>query len=253
VGPMTSGAGAGAGAGGRGAGFAGGTSSGGSGGLTGAGVAGGVSPVPPAVAECEQYCETMSYRLPQALCEDWRTPEWEPPFCKVDTAQSCTDYCNEVYDGLTSECAALLRPVIRCVAPIYAAGVISPCWLAECRPELYSLTSACYGLEEKLAAARAAWQASGVVDYQLTYASSNDLNVRVVVRAGSQPTVAPVNATAWTVPQLFEEVERYLREPGLTPYVTYHADLGHVVDLSLMQGCAEASPLLYNAEVAPLR
>jgi len=229
-----------------------------SGGESGLTATGGVSQRQSAVAECQHYCETLDYLLPQALCEDWNRPEWDPPFCGVGQAMprtSCADYCTKVYEALTPECAARLPPVIRCVAPTYASGVLPPpnsCWLGDCRAQLFSMTSACYGLQERLAAARATWQASGVVDYQLSY-DWKDSKAQVVVRAGSEAAVTPANAIAWTVPKVFDEVERSLHEPGVAPSVTYDVDLGYVVSLARQQGCAGASAQVSGIEVAPLR
>jgi hypothetical protein len=115
------------------------------------------------------------------------------------------------------------------------------------------MASACYGLQEKLAAARATWQASRVVDYQLTYDRGDGVKVRVLVRAGSEPTVNPADAVAWTVPKLFDEVEHALREPGVTPSVSYDANLGYVVALAREMGCAPPSAQVTDIEVAPLR
>lgn len=221
-------------------------------GLTGMG---GSSQVQSAVSECELYCETLDYRLPQALCEDWNRTGWEPPFCHLDPSAPCADYCRDVYEALSPTCAELLQPVIRCIAPIYASGVISPCWLGECRYQLFSMTSACYGLQEKLAAARATWEASGVVDYDLTYdwGGGGDAKALVVVRAGRDPVVTPAVATGWTVPRLFDEVERSLHQAGGTPFVTYDADLGYVVDSARQEGCSENFSLVRGVAVAPLR
>lgn len=217
---------------------------------------GGSSQVQSAVSECEQYCETLDYRLPQALCEDWNRTGWEPPFCHLDPSAPCADYCREVYEAVSPTCAELLQPVIRCVAPSYAKPFITSCWLAECRYQLFTMTSACYGLQEKLAAARAAWEASRVIDYDLTYdwGGRDPRKAQVVVRAGREPVVTPADATVWTVPQLFDEVERSLHQPGSAPVVTYDAELGHVVDLRLLeQGCDGGSTLVTGVAVAPLR
>lgn len=222
-------------------------------GLTGMG---GLSQVQSAIIECEQYCETSPYRLPAALCEDWNHPGWDPPFCQVGGATPCAEYCSSVYEALTSECAALLPAVIRCVAPTYAEEVVVPtadCWLRDCRAQLFSMTSACYGLREKLAEARAVWQKSEVVDYQLSYDGGDAGRARVVVRGGSEAVVTPRDAIPWTVPELFDEVERYLQEPGVAPQVTYDADLGYVVALVRQEGCTESSVRVSGTEVAPLR
>ena len=220
----------------------------GTGGLAGMG---GSSQVASAVTECEQFCETLDYRLPQALCEDWNRPGWEPPFCDLEPRASCADYCREVYEAVSPTCAESLQPVMRCVAPSYASGVITSCWLADCRFELFNMTSACYGLREKLAAARATWAASGVVDYRLTYDGENGGKADVVVREGSEPVVTPTDAIAWTVPKLFDEVERTLNEPGVAPIVLYDAKLGYVVALARQEGCSEGSTVVNDTEVAP--
>jgi len=115
------------------------------------------------------------------------------------------------------------------------------------------MTSACYGLEERLDAARAAWQASGVTDYQLTYDRSGDAKVQVVARTGSEPVVTPTDAFAWTVPKLFDEVERALHDPGVAPVVRYDATLGYVVDLGREEGCNGATKQVTAVEVAPFR
>src|SRR4051812_9164961 len=80
--PMTmSGAGT-SGVGTSGAGTSGaGTSGAGSSGLAGSG---GLSQVQPAIAECQNYCQTLGYLLPGALCEDWNRPEWDPSFCRSE-------------------------------------------------------------------------------------------------------------------------------------------------------------------------
>jgi len=232
----------------------GGVSSGGvsSGGLAGMGTGGSSQS---AVAECEQYCETLDYLLPGALCEDWSPLDSSPSFCDVFFTTSCADYCSRVYDTVTPACAAVLPAAIRCVAPTYVTGLIpplNPCLWAECRHELYSMTSACYGLQEQLAGARATWQMSGVVDYRLNYDWDDDVRAEVIVRAGSEPAVTPADAIAWTVPKLFDEVERTLQEPGGAPRVTYHADLGYVVRLAREHGCTR-SGRVSGVEVVPLR
>ena len=217
---------------------------------------GGSSQVQSAVAECRTYCETLDYLLPQALCEDWNRPEWDPQFCHSGPWTSCADYCSRIYEALTPACAAQLQPVVRCVAPTYATPNIPPpaaCWLGECRAQLFSMTSACYGLQEKLAVARATWQASGVVDYQLTYSRIGDVKARVVVQTGSEPVVTPADAFAWTVPKLFDEVERALHEPGVAPSVTYDRTLGYVVSLAREEGCARASEQVTGIQIEPVR
>jgi hypothetical protein len=65
--------------------------------------------------------------------------------------------------------------------------------------------------------------------------------------------VTPAEATVWTVPKLFDEVERSLQQPGSAPVVTYDADLGHVVDLVREEGCDGGSSVVRGAAVAPLR
>lgn len=246
---------------------AGGTSAGGAsaGGASGAGSSsepagsGGLMQLPSALADCQRYCETLAYRLPQALCEDWHRPEWgRAQFCDVWTMPqaSCADYCSDVYEAVTPECAAVLGPAIRCVAPTYSSAslpVVGTCWMAECRPQLFTMTSACYGLRERLAAARATWQASGVVDYQLTYGRDSDPAVQVTVRAGREPVVSPANAFAWTVPKLFDAVERALHEPEIMPSVSYDANLGYVVALSIEVSCGQPNSRITGVEVAPLR
>jgi len=235
------------------------TSDAGSGGVGSGGLAGtgGLSQVQSAVAQCQHYCDTLDYQLPQALCEDWNRPEWDPQFCHtVGPTDSCADYCVKIYELVTPACAARLEPAIRCVAPTYANVTLPPpgaCWLGNCRAQLFSMTSACYGLAEGLAAARATWEASRVTDYQLSYSRSGDAKVQVVVRTGSEPVVTPADAFAWTVPKLFDEVERALQEPGVTPRVSYDANLGYVVDLAREQGCAGASAQVTGIEVAPFR
>jgi hypothetical protein len=235
------------------------TSDAGIGGVGSSGLAGtgGFSHVQSAVAECQHYCETLYYQLPHALCEDWNRPEWDPQFCRpVGPTNSCADSCTEVYEDVTPECAARLQPAIRCVAPTYANVSLpapSACWLGDCRAQLFSMTSACYGLKERLAAARATWEASRVTDYQLTYYRSGDARGQVVVRSGSEPVVTPADAFAWTVPKLFDEVERTLQEPGVAPSVSYDANLGYVVDLAREEGCAGATPQVTGVEVAPFR
>jgi hypothetical protein len=205
-----------------------------------------------AVDECQRYCELPINRLPQALCEDWNKSAWDPPFCDLDPSKPCAEYCNDVYQTVTPQCAALLAPVIRCVAPVYASGELKPCFLSECYRELSALTSACYGLQKTLAEARATWQASGVVDYQLTY-SRPSVEAEVTVRAGLEPMVTPANATALTVPLLFDLVDHYLDGSVGYPTITYDADLGYVRSLSIFQGCQQSFDEVSAVEVAPLR
>jgi hypothetical protein len=114
------------------------------------------------------------------------------------------------------------------------------------------LTSACYGLQKTLAEARATWQASGVVDYQLTYSQFN-VKAQVAVRAGLEPVVTPSNATAWTVPKLFDAVDHYLDLAAGYPRITYDAELGYVVGLSYFESCNQSEEVVSGVEVAPLR
>lgn len=79
------------------------------------------------------------------------------------------------------------------------------------------------------------------------------MKAQVVVRAGSEPAVTPADAIAWTVPKLFDEVERYLNEPGVAPSVSYEGDLGYVVDLVRQEGCRGDYVRVRGTEVAPLR
>ena len=245
-------AGASAGSGGASAG-SGGASAGSAGTPTSAGAAGqGGAPEPTPVEQCNTYCEGLQYRLPAALCEDWNGPGWEPEFCGVDST-SCADYCDTLYETVSPECALTLPPVIRCVAPTYAdSGLpIEACWLRDCRHHLYTMTSACYGLREKLVAARALWAASGIGDYRLSYGADGE-QVEVLVRAGSEPTVTPPGAFAWTVAALFDEVERYLSEPGVAPDATYDQQLGYVVQLRRQEGCDPWPQAVSGVEVEPL-
>jgi hypothetical protein len=205
------------------------------------------------VAECQRFCEMPYNRLPQALCEDWNRPGWEPPFCQLDPTAPCADYCSQVYQGLSPECAAALQPAIRCVAPEYAKGVITACWLADCRDLLYTMTSACYGLQEKLAAARATWQASRVVDYDLSYDREDGVKVHVAVRANQEPVAMPAGSVAWTVPTLFDKVDQYLHQFGFAPDVQYDANLGYVVEVVARLRCDESLDRVRGIQVAPLR
>jgi hypothetical protein len=113
------------------------------------------------------------------------------------------------------------------------------------------MTSACYGLREKLVAARALWAASGIGDYRLGYGADGG-RVEVLVRAGSEPAVTPPGAFAWTVPALFDEVERYLSEPGVAPDATYDAQLGYVAQLTRQEGCEPWAQGVAGVEVEPL-
>jgi hypothetical protein len=158
-----------------------------------------------------------------------------------------------VYQTVSPECAALLEPAIRCVAPVYASGALTPCWLGECYPELAALASGCYGLKEQLAAARARWQATGVVDYRLRYDLRADEKAEIVVLGGLVTAVTPADAFAWTVPLLFDLVDHDLVQPGGIPRVTYDADLGYVVESSRLERCSHNVPLVSGVEVAPLR
>lgn len=243
---------------GGGAGQVAGTAGGGSAGQVadtgGVGGNDGSSSVRSAVAECENYCGTLMYLLPAALCEDWNRDGWDPEFCGVDSGSSCADYCAHVYETISTSCAAALPAAIRCVAPTYAAGVIpaDACWLRDCRNQLYTVTSACYGLREKLAAARALWRTSGIVEYHLQYDLPRGMTAEVDVRAGSQVVAAPADAVAWTVPKLFDEVERYLHTPGVAPAVTYDAKLGYVVSLGYLQGC-DAVAAVNGVAITPVR
>lgn len=213
----------------------------------------GKSSLQTAVAECEQFCETQPYRLPGALCEDWNRPGWDPEFCQLSgETESCADYCSMVYQTVNPACAAVLPAAIRCVAPTYASLTLpAQCWLHECRNELYTMTSACYGLQRQLAAARATWAASGVSDYELDYVIDAGSEVRVVVNGSNPPVVTPAHASAWTVPLLFDAVEHDLQSPGVTPSVAYDPALGYVVSLALLQGCEQPSTLQVLA-VVPL-
>jgi hypothetical protein len=228
----------------------------GAGQIAGSGGAGGALPALSDVERCEQYCETLAYRLPGAFCEDWNGEGWEPEFCGVQLNMSCADYCTKVYETVSPACAATLLPAIRCVAPTYAniapPRVDPDCWLRDCRDPLYTMTSACYGLREKLAAARARWDASGIVEYQLQFYWGVDVRAQVLVQVGSEPTVTPPDAPAWTVPKLFDEVQRILDGPGTAPAATYHADLGYVVELARQQGCLENPDRVMDVEVTPL-
>jgi hypothetical protein len=246
----------GAGVGGAGAGgFAGMTGNAGTAGSADMAGSAGTSALLPAVTECTQYCENLQYRLPGALCEDWNREGWEPEFCGVQfNIRSCPDYCRSVYETVSPACAAVLPPVVRCVAPTYALPSppsLDECWLGDCRDQLYTMTSACYGLREQLDAARAIWAASGVGDYQLQYDTGT--NVQVVVRAGSEPVVTPPDAVAWTVPALFERIESTLDIPGSAPRALYDPFLGYVTYWELLRGCEE-SPRdgLWGIAVTPL-
>jgi hypothetical protein len=219
----------------------------------GAAGTGGAFPTESAVTECEQYCETPYNRLPQALCEDWNRTGWEPPFCDLDTTAPCPYYCGKVYETVTPTCAPLLSAVIRCVAPYYASGTLSTCWLANCRDELFTMTSACYGLREKLAAARATWQASGVVDYDLAYDLPQGEKAHVAVREGQEPMATPAGEIGWTVPLLFDAADRFLHESGGTADVQYDPNLGYVIALRYRWGCEGSFTQASGVEVAPLR
>jgi hypothetical protein len=52
------------------------------------------------------------------------------------------------------------------------------------------LASGCYGLKEQLAAARARWQATGVVDYRLRYDLRADEKAEIVVLTYYNPLLA---------------------------------------------------------------
>jgi hypothetical protein len=249
----------GAGAGGAGAGGAGGSNAGGAlgnagSGQFGSGAGGGASFLRAAVEECTTACQTLAYRLPAALCEDWNRPGWAPEFCGLN-AGPCPDYCERVYATVSPACAEVLPAALRCVAPTYATAVVNIpiCWLEECRNQLYTMTSACYGLRERLAAARATWEASGVVDYDLEY-TQNNAKVKVLVRAGRAPAVTPATATPWTVANLFAEVDHLLNTRTVTAGVTYDVQLGYVIDLAREQGC-DVHVLLgpTSIRVAPVR
>lgn len=224
--------------------------SGGTGGL--GGNPGASTPGP--LEECEQFCETLEYRLPRALCEDWNRPGWDPEFCHVGNTSDCSDYCAAVYGTVSPQCAAMLPAVIRCVAPTYATITVprlSECWLEDCRDLLFTMTSACYGLRQQLEAARAAWSANGITDYELRYDSDGESQATVEVRAGAAPSVTPDGSTAWTVPELFDEVERLLGTPSVAPGATYDAELGYVMSLIREQDCDPAQ-VVSGVDVTPL-
>lgn len=213
----------------------------GEGGVAGEGP-GEAAPFATAIAECVHYCETLDYILPHALCEDWHLPEWDPQFCHLRPTMGCSDYCTAVYETVQPTCAPTLPPVIRCVSSTYERAALpsaGECWLEDCRDLLFTMTSACYGLREKLAAARATWEASGVANYDLQYPVSDNAMAKVVVRAGSEPTVTPPGAVPWTVPKLFDQVESNLNAPGGTAKAAYDPTLGYVVFVGRQQGCSE--------------
>jgi hypothetical protein len=225
-------------------------------GTTAAGGAGGTSALTNAIAECVHYCDTLEYNLPTALCEDWNRPGWDPEFCHLDPGTSCNDYCTTVYETVQPDCARTLPAVIRCIAPTYqGVGVpaASECWLEDCRSQLFNMTSACYGLREKLAAARATWAASGVTDYELQYSLSQGMTAKVAVRSGSEPTVTPPDAIVWTVPELFDHVESYLNQLDTTAKAEYDPTLGYVVSVVGLQGCTESPNGVGEVVVTPLR
>ncbi len=208
-----------------------------------------------AVAECQHYCEQLAYRLPQALCEDWHRQGWDPQFCGLSLPPDCPGYCAGLYAALTPECAATLPQVIACVAPTYRIQNVpkaTDCWLGECRDLLFTMTSACYGLRDKLDAARARWDASGIGDYELRYDWLPDAPAVVEVRAGLEPSVTPADASAWTVPSLFAEVEKLLRQPGVAPNVAYDAELGYVTGLVRQQGCGADFGVVGGVTITPL-
>jgi hypothetical protein len=208
------------------------------------------------VTDCTQYCENLNYRLPGALCEDWNREGWEPEFCGMEfNIRSCPDYCRSVYETVSPACAATLPPVIHCVAPTYALPSppsLDQCWLGECRHQLYTMTSACYGLREQLEAARATWEAAGLAEYRLLYSWGADTKAEVLVQAGGKLVVTPPEATAWTVPQLFDEVQRYLDGPGTAPQARYDAELGYPLSVVRLQSCSEPSEGVTGIEVTPL-
>jgi len=230
----------------------GGTSLGGA----GAGMGGGAGEPaePPGVSQCQGYCDALPYELPRALCEDWNYLDTPAEFCLDEQAPSCDEQCEVLYETVSPACAAALPAAIDCVAPTYediSAHPPMPCWLEECRAELYDLSSACYGLREGLEAARATWEASGVSSYELRYVEGLRGEVVVTVDTSGEASVTPSNATAWTVPVLFDEVERILDTPGMAPQVEYDDELGYVAVLQQDQGC-EPRLLVGGVAVTPL-
>src|SRR3954468_4847101 len=65
----------------------------------------GTSAIQTAVLECERYCETLSFRLPGALCEDWSRIGLDSEFCYLaGPTETCADYCNSVYETVSPAC-----------------------------------------------------------------------------------------------------------------------------------------------------
>jgi hypothetical protein len=109
---------------------------------------------------------------------------------------------------------------------------------------------------EDLQRARAAWEAAAIEDYDLTMRRLcfcwTPIDVTVVVRGGervsvlyeSEGTLAPVPAEITeyypTVDELFERIDRALREDADEVRVSYHPGFGYPVDLWIDQSRAIA-------------
>jgi hypothetical protein len=242
-------------------GSAGTTSVGGSAGAGGLGAAGSGgfagAVVPLTDAEvCADACAQTEFSFPDALCEDWRFPDYEqvPEYCRKTESVGCAARCEDHLGAVSPECNAALHRAIPCVArlDLYQGGPIAgSCIFEGCTQRLLGVSAECHGLRRQLARARELWASAGSDDYSYQWSTGASV-YEIIVSDGVASLIEGAPADVPTIPELFDWIERslydapaivtydtvlgYPREASARPYPTCDGDIGYsfeVTDLIL--------------------
>lgn len=192
--------------------------------------------------QCLASCATLrprSFQLPQALCEDWGQPEADAEFCldiygeRSAVPRSCEAVCETLYHQVSDRCAAPLAAAIECMTPHYATQGIPDIevLLSACQQERANVYSGCYDQHGELARARQRWHHRGSLNYNVQFTHESGTPHFVEVRDGEVTDASPIGFKAWSIPALFDEIERALDKDGIAPIVSYDPEKGFPIKI----------------------
>jgi hypothetical protein len=195
------------------------------------GFAGGAVPLTDAEV-CADACAQTEFRLPSALCEDWRYPDDEhvAEYCLAGASPDCAVRCEEQLGAVTSDCNVALHRAIPCVArtEFYRQpAAIIDCPFAECTELLVRVTAECNGLRQELAAARQRWEDAGSDSYSFEWSRGATV-YDIVVSDGVASLVAGTSTDVPTIPELFDRIEGAI--DFAPPSVRYDPVLGYPIE-----------------------
>jgi len=181
---------------------------------------------------CQAACDATEgrYSLPQALCEDWRYPDFDvtPAYCEPTETRDCVDLCVERLTQVPSACHDVLRPAADCAAHdrLYAEGLATECVLSNCHPFLFRVSIECHGLRDELEAARARWASEGSENYSFRYTQDSEQATVEVTNGVPMVVDGTLPRIAATIPDQFALIEAGY-DDGAPALIEYDPVLGY--------------------------